>query len=166
MRVYPFQCVQCVAEHECHDQHNTMVPYWLATGGWPLCFALQKPLRIRGGSSSTEAQPCCAFPDRQKMRAGRMRIWMCVWVCVCNRGREVKGEGCTVKRRRVKWKEKAISPLSQLTRTPFFCLAEGDTFYFLHLPLFLPPSLSCTPHFYPTLPATWVLCLPPLRPSF
>lgn len=78
------------------------------------------------------------------MRTGCLSVCVCVSVCVsvCNRGREVKDEGCTRKGRRVKWKEKAISPLSQLLQTPFFCSAEGETFSFLRLPLFLPPSLS------------------------
>lgn len=118
------------------------VPYWLATGGRPLCYALQKPHNIRGGSSRTETQTRCASPDSHKMRARRMGACMCVCLNVCNRGRGVKGEGCAEKGRRVKWKEKAISPLSQLMQTPFFCSVEGDTFYFPHLPLFLLPSLS------------------------
>lgn len=78
------------------------VPYWLATGGRPLCYALQKPHNIRGGSSRTETQTRCASPDSHKMRARRMGACMCVCLNVCNRGRGVKGEGCAEKGRRVK----------------------------------------------------------------
>lgn len=59
---------------------TTAVPYWLATGCRPLSSALQKPHNIRGGSSRTDTQTCCASPDSHKMRAGRMGA--CVCVCV------------------------------------------------------------------------------------
>ena len=90
------------------------------------------------------------------MRTGHVSASVCVCVCVCvcvsvcNRGREVKDEGCTGKGRRVKWKEKAISPLSQLAQTPFFCSAEGETFPFLRQPLF--PASFSLPQFPITVP--------------
>ena len=86
------------------------------------------------------------------MRTGHVSACVCVCVCVsvCNRGREVKDEGCTGKGRRVKWKEKAISPLSQLAQTPFFCSAEGETFPFLRQPLF--PASFSLPQFPITVP--------------
>lgn len=114
--------------HGCHDLHNN-VSAFLASHRRSI-----SPLRCSNHPRSERGalgprHTRCASPYSYKMRAGRA----CVRVCVCNRGREVKGEGCTRKGRRVKWKEKAISPLSQLVQTPFFCSAEGETFPFLRL---------------------------------
>lgn len=101
---------------------TTAMPYWQAAGGPAFCLVLQEQLQITGGSSRTKAKPHLCLSLQSKKGVVRMGVRVCVWVNVCNRGREVKGERLHQEGKACKMKRKSYFTSLTTHADPVFLL--------------------------------------------